>query len=144
HGCAALFVGFLDRLLDGGDGLVPRENAADREEARLHDRVDPLAHAGLARHAVPVDHEETQPLFDQLLLHYAGEVTPGFFRRVRAIEQEGCARLRGPEYVKALQERELVAGHEIGPTDEVRRMNWLRAEAQVRNGDRTRLLRIVD
>ena len=71
-------------------------------------------------------------------------MVPDLGCRIRAVEQEGRARRRGPEHVEALQKRELVAGHEIGPVDEVRRVNRPRAEAQVRNGDRAGLLRVVN
>ncbi len=42
---AALAVGLFDRVLDLRDGLCARQDAGDREEAGLHDRVDPAAHA---------------------------------------------------------------------------------------------------
>ena len=48
HAFAALAVGLLDGVLDGGDGFFARQHAADGEEAGLHDGVDAAAHAGLA------------------------------------------------------------------------------------------------
>ena len=55
---AALAVGLLDDVLDGGDGLFARQHAADGEEAGLHDGVDAAAHAGLLGDFVAVDHVE--------------------------------------------------------------------------------------
>ena len=69
---AALAVGLLDGVLDGRDGFVARQHAADGEEAGLHDGVDALAHAGLLGHFVAVDDVELQLLLDDLLLHRAG------------------------------------------------------------------------
>ena len=43
---AALAVGLLDPRLMLGDGLVRRQHVGEREEARLHDRVDPAAESG--------------------------------------------------------------------------------------------------
>src|SRR5712691_11459103 len=40
---AALAVGFSDRLFDFHDRFIARQHAADREKARLHDRVDAIA-----------------------------------------------------------------------------------------------------
>ncbi len=47
HRLAALPVRLLDGFLDCSDGFLARQDAADGEEAGLHDRVDPVAHAGL-------------------------------------------------------------------------------------------------
>ena len=51
-----------------------------REEAGLHDGVDAAAHARLAGHLVGVDHEEPEPLLDDLLLHLARQVVPDLVR----------------------------------------------------------------
>ena len=55
---ALLAVGLFDRLLDVGDGLVPRQDAGDGEEAGLHDGVDAPAHAGALGDAVGIDDVE--------------------------------------------------------------------------------------
>jgi len=60
-------VSLLDGLLDGVNGLIARKNAADREEAGLHDRVDTAAHARFLRHGDGVDREELQMFLDNLL-----------------------------------------------------------------------------
>ena len=94
HGLAALAVGLLDGVLDGVDGFVARQHAADGEEAGLHDGVDAPAHAGVLGHLVAIDHVELEFLVDDLLLHRSGQVVPDLVRPVGAVEQEGGARFR--------------------------------------------------
>ena len=48
------------------------------------------------------------------------------------------------EDLRLAEQAELVAGDEVGVLDQVGRADRLRAEAQVRDGDRARLLRVVD
>ena len=72
----ALAVGLLNRLLDLLDRFVARQDAGDREEARLHDGVDARAHAGALRQLVGVDGEEADLLLDDLLLHLASAADP--------------------------------------------------------------------
>ena len=62
HELAALPVGAPDRLLDRGDRLLAREDAGEREEARLQHGVDARAEARLAGDAARVDHEEAKVL----------------------------------------------------------------------------------
>ena len=131
-------------FLIASDRFVRRQDAADREEAGLHDGVDAAAHAGLFSHGVAVHHVELQLLFDDLLLDGAREMVPNLVRAVKRIQQERCARPRGPEHVHALEEGELVAGHEARVADEVARMDRLGAEPQVRDSDRAGFLRVVD
>ena len=77
-------------------------------------------------------------------LHGAGQVVPDLVGAEGAVEQEDGARLGGLQHVEALQERELVAGDEGRAVDQVGGADRLRAEAQVRDGDRAGLLRVVD
>ena len=143
-GLAALAVGLLDGVLDGGDGFVARQHAADGEEAGLHDGVDAAAHAGRLRHLDGVNHVELQLLLDDLLLRRARQVVPHLVRAERAVEQEDRAGIGALQHVEPLHEAELMAADEIRPRDEVRRVDRLLAEAQVRNRDRARLLRVID
>ena len=80
---AALAVGLLDGVLDGGDGLFARQHAADGEEAGLHDGVDAAAHAGDLGHFVAIDDVELQLLGDDLLLHQARQLVPDLVRHRR-------------------------------------------------------------
>ena len=59
-------------------------------------------------------------------------------------QQERAAVLQVVEHVVLLDEREVVAGEEIRLGDQVRTADRLLAEAQMRDGDSTRFLRVVD
>ena len=145
HRFAALAVGLLDGVLDGGDRFLARQHAADGEEAGLHDGVDAPAHAGLARHRVAIDHVEPQLLVDDLLLHLRAAVASQTSSGPKGLFSRNVA--PGSAHFSTsmpLQERELVAGHEIGRRNQVARMDRLRPEAQVRSGHRAGLLRVVD
>ena len=144
HRFAALLVGLLDGLLDGGDGFLARQHAADGEEAGLHDGVDAASHARFFGHRIGVDDVELQLLIEQLLLHRDRQVVPDFLRRVRAVEQEGRARLRQLEHIEALHERELMAGHKIRLRDEIGGTDGPRPEAQVRYRHGAGFLRVID
>ena len=144
HRLAGSGVVVLDRALDARDRLLGREEAGQGEEAHLHHRVDAAPEPGRARDAVAVDHVEAELLGDDLLLHLDGEPLPDLFRPEGGVQEEGGASPRALEHVDALQKRELVAGDEAGFLDQIRALDRLRSEAQVRDGDRTGLLRVVD
>ncbi len=141
---AALRVGLLDEALDPGDRLVGRQDARELEEARLHDGVDPAAHAGLVGDGQRVDHPEVDLLVDEQLLDAARQVLPDLVGPVRGVEQEGRSVLGVLEHLGLAEQPELVAGDEVGVLDEVGRPDGFRPEAQVRHGDRPRLLGVVD
>ncbi len=143
HRFAALAVGLFDGMLDLGDGFVARQHSADGKKARLHDRVDAPAHAGLLGDLVSVNHVESEFLVNDLFLHRARQVIPHLVRPVGAVEQKDRARLGRLKQVEPLQERELVARDEIRRADQVRRVNRLGAKAQVRSRHRARFSRVV-
>jgi hypothetical protein len=144
HLDAARAVGLFDRLLDMRDRLVARQHAGDREEAGLHDGIDPPSHPRLARHLIGVDHGEAQPLLYDLLLDLARQVAPDRLRTVRRVEQEDRAGHRRLQHVEAVEEIEVMAGHEACPADQIGRTDRPRPEAQVRDGHRAGLFRVVD
>src|SRR5204862_7353218 len=80
---------------------------------------------------------------DELLLHRAREVIPHLPGAVRAVEEEHRAGLGRLQHVEALEERELVAGHERRACDEVRGPDGPGPEAQMRDRDRAGLLAVV-
>src|SRR5262245_8045275 len=129
HGLAALAVAVSDGVLDGRDRFVTRQDTAQREEAGLHDGVDTPAHARFPGYAVAVDDEEAEPPGDQLLLQPARELVPHLVGAVGAVEEERGARLRRLEHVDALEEGELVTGHEGRTLDEVGRADRPRSVA---------------
>ena len=91
-----------------------------------------------------VDDVELELLVDDLPLDLDRELLPDLVRAVGAVEQEGRPGLGELEHVDPLEEAELVAGHEVGVVDQVGRVDRPRAEAEVRDGDRARLLGVVD
>ena len=137
-------VGLLDRRLDPLDRLLGLEHARDREEARLEDRVRAPREAGRAGDPPRVDDVELDPLLEHPLLDLARKRVPDLVRRVAAVEQQRRSRGRPVEHLLARELPELVAADEARARDEVRRPDGLRSEAQVRDGLRARLLRVVD
>ena len=87
---------------------------------------------------------EPQLLVDDLLLHQARQPIPHLLRAVGRIEQERGTRRGDPQDVQPFEKIKLVARHEAGASDQVRRMDGLGAEAQVRDRLRAGLVRIVD
>ena len=126
------------------DRLLARQDAGNREEAGLHDRVDPAAHAGVLRDLDRVDHVELQFLLDQVRLDLARQLVPDLVGTERRVQEEDPARDRLARHVVLVEEDELVAGDEVRPLDEVRGTDLPRPEAQVRDRDRAGLLRVVD
>ena len=137
-------VGVADGLANGLNGLIARQDFGDGKEAHLQDGVHAAAHAGIARHLVAVDHEEAGFLGNELLLHQPGQLVPDFFGAERAVQQERAAFDQRAEHVVALQEYPLVAGDEVRLGDQIGRADRLRTEAQVRHGDGSRLLGVVN
>src|SRR5207253_1712351 len=82
--------------------------------------------------------------FDNLRLDGTREVIPDFVRTERAVQQKGGGRRSGRQHIETLEEIELVASDEIRRLDQVRCVDRLRTEAQVRDGHRARLLRVID
>ncbi len=59
-------------------------------------------------------------------------------------QQERAAGFELPEHIILLEEREVVTRHEVRRVDEVRLLDEVLAEAQVRDGDGAGLLGVVD
>jgi hypothetical protein len=71
-------VALADELFDLLERFFARQHAAQREETRLHNRIDAIAELRLPRHASRVDNEYFQPLIDDRLLNRTRELVPGF------------------------------------------------------------------
>ena len=138
---------FAVRLLDGGlegvDRLVLRQHAGDGEEAGLHDRIDACAETQLMGEGDRVDHVELDLLVDDLLLDFVRHVIPNVFSRVGACKQEHGTVLCVREHVILLKEGEVVACHEVSLRAEVGAADEFGAEAQMRNGHGSGLLRVI-
>ena len=143
HLLALAAVALLDRVLDRRDRLLDGQHAREREEAGLQDGVHTSGQAGLPRDPLRIDDEEAELLVDDLLLDSPRQLPPAV-EAVRAREQDGRARTCVLEHVEALEQLELVAGDEVGFLDQVRRVDRVVAEAQMRDRHRPRLLRVVD
>ncbi len=94
-----LGVGRLDEALDPRDRLVGGQDPGQLEEARLHDGVDPAAHAGLLGYRQSVDDPEVDLLVEDHLLHVLRQVIPDVIGPVGGIEQERRAVLGRREHV---------------------------------------------
>ena len=69
-------VRLLDRFADLRDRPLAREDARDGEEASLHDRVRPRAHARLAGDLGRVDDPQGDVLVHDRLLNLEGKLGP--------------------------------------------------------------------
>ena len=136
-------VALYDGVLDGLDGFVLRKDAADGEEAGLHDCVRAGAHAGFLRDFDGVDDVELEVLVYYLLLVAVGQLVPDLFGAEGRVEEEGAAVGRVLEHVELLKEGVDVAGEEVGLVDEVAGVYRVGAEAQVADGVAAGLLGVV-
>ena len=120
------------------------QDVGELEEARLHDRVDPDAHFRVASDAVGVDDEELDLLVDDLLLRFDGDAVPDLVGAVGTVQQERSSLDGRGQHVKLFDENRLMAGNEVGLADEVGSLDGTGAESQVRDRNRTGLLRVID
>ncbi len=93
-----------------------------------------------------VNHVEVQSFLDDLLLDFVWEIIPDGIWSIDAVEEEDTSRPGVLEYIETLQEGELVACDKAGLTgaNQIGRVDGIRPEAQVRDGDRPRFLGVVD
>ena len=124
-------VSLLDGTLDLRDRLLARKHPRNREEARLHDRIDPRAHARLARHLVGVDGEQSQLARHDGLLRLVRERRPHALRPVNGIDQHHRPRCSQFQDVHPVKKFPLVDADEIRPAHEVGAADGARPEAQV-------------
>ena len=141
---ALLAVGLGDGLLDLRDGLFLGQHAGEREETGLQHGVGPATHAAGLRDGGGVDDVQLELLRDEYLLPLERELGPGGLRGIGRVEQHRGAGGGIAEHVGAAHKIELAAGHEVRPADQVGRADRPRTEAQVRDGHRARLLRVID
>ena len=73
---AALAVAVADRLLQPGDRFVGGQDIGEREEARLHHRVDPTGQTGRLGHRGGVDGVQVQASVEHDLLHLDRQAIP--------------------------------------------------------------------
>ena len=141
---ALLAVGLLDGVLKQADGLLDGQHAGQLEKGGLHHHVDARAEAGLGADGHGVDVVDLELLVRDGAQHVPGQVgfevlggVPG------GVEHEGAAFLHAFEDIVDVHVARLVAGDVVGRIHEVRGLDGLFAEAQVRDGDAAGLLGVV-
>ena len=144
HLGAAAAVGLGDRGLDALHRPLPLEHAGDGEEAGLQHGVGAPGQPRRAGDLAGVDHVELDLLLEHALLQLARERVPHLVRAVAGVHQQRGSLARAVEHLGSLEDPALVAADEARLRDEVGRLDRLRAEAQVRDRLRARLLRVVD
>jgi len=122
-------VRLVDRPLDMGDRVIQGQDVGEREEAGLQDGVDASAQSQFAGCQRRVDHVEFEFLVDDLLLHRARQAVEHLVRAIRRVKQKCGARRRHPQDIQTFQELELVAGHEVGPRNQIGCTDRLATEA---------------
>src|SRR5215469_6047122 len=93
---------------------------------------------------VGINDEEAWPFRHELLLYGFRQMIPNLVGTEWCIQQESSIRCYLVEYIVALEKARLMTADKIGFANQVSRPNWSRAESQMRNGHRSRLLRVVD
>jgi len=134
-----LFNGLFDRL----DGFVARQNAGQREIAGLHDRVDAATHTGLFGDFDSVDRIQFQMFFDDFILHFDRQVIPNLFRFERSVQQEHRAVFRLRQHIDLFQEREMVASDKVGFVNQVRSVDDMVRETQMRSRHRAGFFGVI-
>ena len=137
------FITLLDGLFDQFDRLFLGKDPGNDEEGGLHNRVDPLAQADLFGDLQGVDVEEADLLGDDGLLHLLGKVVEDLLVAKLGVEQKGPSVLDLLQKVVPPDVGRVVHGHEVGLADQVGRGDGGLPEAEVRDGDSSRLLGIV-
>ena len=143
-GFALLAVGFLGGFLDAHDGFVFGEDTRKFEEARLHDRVDAIAHAGLFGNGVGVDDVQLDLLVDDFLLRLGRNVIPGIVGGIRAVHEERGADFGIGQNVAFLDKTKLMHGDEVRALNQIRTLDRLLAKTEVRNRLATGFLRVIN
>ncbi len=111
---AFVAVSLLDRVADAPNAFLPRQHAADGEEAGLQDGVHPRPQAQALRDAARVDHEEAQALLDDMLLHRSRQMVPHGRCVVRGIDEDRRSLSGRTQDIQFLQKIKLVNADEIG------------------------------
>src|SRR5690606_6885390 len=133
-----------DRLLDAFESTISRQDIGEREEARLHDRVDATAQAALTRDPACIDREKAKVFRDHDLLHLERQAIPYLVGGEGSVEKHGRSSLRALEHIDPLEEGEMMARDEVSAPDEIGRADRAWAEAEMRHRHRAGLLRVVD
>ena len=143
HLFALLAEGLLRGLLHIGDGFVNGDDVRQAEEGRLQHHAGVVAQAQLPGDGVGVDDVEFGVLFGQPPLDGGRQLTLQLLGGPAAVQQEGTAGLQLGDDVVLIQERLVVAGHEVRLLHQIGGEDGLLAEAQMAPGDAEGLLGVV-
>jgi len=143
HRASAAAVGRLDGGLDLRDRIGARNHARQIEEAGLHHGVDAFTQAGSVCDGSGVDHPDRQLTLDDQIADLGGQLVPGAVA-VGRVEQHGGTGLGQIESAHLEKQLELVHRDEVGPVDEIGRVDRLLTEAQMADGGCSRLAGVVD
>ena len=140
---ALLAIGLHDGVLHVLDGVLVGDDAGDLEEGALEDGVGTVAKANLCGNLGGVDDEHADVLAADDGFHVVGNVLDGLFLVPEGVEQEGAAFLDALEDIVLLKVGRNVAGHEVRGVHQVRSLDGLLAEAEVRAGVTATLLGVI-
>jgi len=144
HVGALAGVRLADGLLDLLDRRLAGHHVADREEAGLQHRVGAPSHPGLAGHHQGVDRPQFDAQVDDPLLHRPRQHLEHRLRRVGGVHQQDRPGPGELQDIHPLQDRPVVAADEAGLVHQVRRLDRLGSEPQMRHRARAGLLGVVD
>ena len=84
------------------DRLVTWQHAGQSEEAGLKHSIGVAFESDIQRDLRRIDHEESEPLVDDLLLDRVGQTIPDCIGTVGAIKEESGAHAGEPQHILAL------------------------------------------
>ena len=143
-GLALLHVGLSGGVLHVLEGILGRQDLGQGEEGRLEHGVGALAHAHLGSEVDGVDEVDVHVVLGDVALGHGRQVLGELLVRPLAVHEERAARLDVADHLEALDDvGGVVASHEVGLRDVVRRADRGITEAQVRGGDAAGLLGVV-
>ena len=144
HVLALLQVGCLGLLLHVGDGLLLGHDLGQGEECGLEDGVVALAHTDLDGQVDGIDGIELDVVLRDIALGSGIHVVVQLIEVPLAVDHIHAAGLDILHHLEALGHiAGVVAGHEVGLVDIVRRTDGLVAKAQMADGDAAGLLGVV-
>ena len=104
----------------------------------MTDRVDPPAQPDFLGEVDGIDRIEGNLILGDVSFHLGRQTHFEILGSPIGVQQESAARFQILQHVVFFYIGVVVASHEISPFDQVRLMDRLFAEAQVRNGDPAR------
>lgn len=136
-------VGLFDCGFHVAFRFLVRNDVGQLEESGLHNGVDAFFGSDFVNNLLTVQSVELNVAFGDDVLHGSRKLSVHFFRSPDAVEKERAAFFDAFEHIVAGNVALVVASEEVGVVDEVRALDRLIAETQVRNGDAAGFLAVV-